>query len=237
MEKIPRIAYYIWIGNKQKPEVFFKCFNSWQKYLKGFDLKEINESNINMEKYMQNKFFKQCYEKGLFAYCSDYIRTDILYETGGVYLDIDMQILRPIDDLLQYDFFIGYESEKYLGVGLYGASKNNIILKDLLDFYENKIYDEGLFTIPKILTTIINEKGYFNLENTKYLEKRYFYPFSLNEKFDSSCIKVDTYAIHWWNASWSNLKAKLFLETKHLKGLKKIFKKIKIILRVYLKGY
>lgn len=237
MERIPRIAYYIWIGDKPKPKIFEKCHNSWIKYLKNFEIKELNEDNVDLKKYMENKFFRQCYEKGLYAYCSDYIRADVLYKTGGVYLDIDMQLLRPIDDLLTYDFFIGYESDKYLGVGLYGASKNSIILKDLLEFYSKKIYKESLWTIPKILTHIIREKGYFNLENTKYLEERLFYPFSLNEEFSKDCIKEDTYAIHWWNASWSNLKSKLFLETKHLHGIKKFLKKIKIILRVYLKGY
>lgn len=237
MEKIPKLAYYIWIGGKEKPKIFTQCYESWEKYLKGFEIIEINEKNIDMSKYMKNKFFKDCYERGLYAYCSDYIRTDILYSTGGIYLDIDMQLLKPLDDLLQYDFFIGFESEKYLGVGLYGTKKNNIILKKLLAFYDTQIYEKSLWTIPKILTNIIEENDYFNLKNTKYLESRYFYPFALNEKFDKTCIKKDTYAIHWWNASWSNLRSKLFLETKHLSGIKKILKKIKIVLRVYLKGY
>lgn len=237
MEKIPRIAYYIWIGKKEKPEIFKKCYASWKKYLKDFKIIELTEDNIDFDRYMKNKFFNECYQKGLYAYCSDYIRADILYKTGGVYLDIDMEILRPIDDLLKYDFFIGFENKKYLGVGLYGTKEKNIILKDLLTFYNTQIYSKGLWTIPKILTSIIEEKGYFNLENTIYLEKRLFYPFDANEKFNDNCIKKDTYAIHWWNASWATLKAKLFLETKHLKGIKKILKKIKIILRVYLKGY
>ncbi|WP_288866399.1 glycosyltransferase family 32 protein [Sneathia vaginalis] len=237
MERIPRVAYYIWIGDKKKPKIFYQCLDSWKKYLKDFKIIEINEKNIDLNKYMENRFFKECYQKKLWAYCSDYIRTDVLYNNGGIYLDIDMQILRPIDDLLSYDFFIGYESNEYLGVGLYGASKNCVILKDLLDFYNQDIYTKSLWTIPKILTSIVKEKGYFNLENTKYLEERLFYPFSLNEKFTTDCIKKDTYAIHWWNASWSNLRSKLFLETKHLSGIKKILKKIKIVLRVYLKGY
>ncbi|MDK9581788.1 glycosyltransferase, partial [Sneathia vaginalis] len=79
----------------------------------------------------ENRFFKECYQKKLWAYCSDYIRTDVLYNNGGIYLDIDMQILRPIDDLLSYDFFIGYESSEYLGVGLYGASKKLCNIKRL----------------------------------------------------------------------------------------------------------
>ena len=81
------------------------------------------------------------------------------------------------------------------------------------------------------------ENNFDKLDNILLLEKEYFYPFGLNEKFSKSVITNKTVAIHWWNASWSSLKNKLFLETKHLKGIKKIMKKIKIVLRVYLKGY
>ena len=64
--------------------------------------------------------------------------------------------------------------------------------------------------------------------------KEYFYPYGFKEKFSSDCIKENTYGIHWWNDSWSNLKARLFLETKHLRGILKLIKKMRIIARYYL---
>ncbi len=238
MQVIPKKAYYIWIGDNKKPEIFNRCYNSWLTYLKDYEIIEINENNFDIEYHRKkNKFFNECFEKKLWAYCSDYIRTVVLYDNGGIYLDIDMELLKPIDDYLSYDFFIGYESSQYLGVGLYGASKNSIILKKLLEFYEEDIYNKALWTIPKILTNLIFENNFDKLDNILLLEKEYFYPFGLNEKFSKSVITNKTVAIHWWNASWSSLKNKLFLETKHLKGIKKIMKKIKIVLRVYLKGY
>lgn len=238
MEVIPRKAYYVWIGGGQKPEIFNKCYNSWKMYLKDYEIIEINESNFDIDYHRKkNKFFNECFEKKMWAYCSDYIRSVVLYENGGIYLDTDMQLLKPIDEYLNYDFFIAYESNEYLGVGLYGAKKNSEILKDLIDFYDNKIYNTALWTIPKILTTIIKEKKFDKDPKVLLLEKEYFYPFGLNETFTPSVITDKTVAIHWWNASWSNLKNKLFLETKHLKGINKILKKIKIILRVWIKGY
>ena len=65
--------------------------------------------------------------------------------------------------------------------------------------------------------------------------KEYFYPYGFKEKYTSECITENTYGIHWWNDSWTNLKSRLFLETKHLAGFSKIIKKIKIIARYYIK--
>ena len=65
--------------------------------------------------------------------------------------------------------------------------------------------------------------------------KEYFYPYGFHEKYTDDCIKPETYGIHWWNDSWSSLKARLFLETKHLSGVKKLVKKARIIARYYLK--
>lgn len=235
---INKKAYYIWLGEKPKPDIFYKCYNSWKLYLKDYEIIEINEKNIDIEKYKkENKFFRQCYDKKMWAYCSDYIRTKILYENGGIYLDIDMELLKSIDEYLKYDFFIAYESDKYLGVGLFGAREKSPILKSILNFYNKEIYEKNLWTIPHIYTYVIISKEYDKKENVKLLPPVYFYPFGLNEKFHKSCIKDETVAIHWWNASWANLSTKLFVETKHLKGIKKIIKKIRIVLRFYLKGY
>lgn len=237
MEKIPKKAYYIWIGGKEKKPIFSRCFDSWQKYLKDYEIIELNEKNLDMNMYMENKFFKQCFEKKLYAYCSDYIRCKYIYENGGIYLDTDMEILKPIDDLLKYDFFIGYESDKFLGVGLFGAVKKNELLKDMIDFYENEVYKVNLYTIPKIMTSIVNKKGYLKNENFLFLEKQYFYPYSLNENVSDAEISDKTYAMHHWDNSWSSLSTKLFLESKHLSGIKKIYKVIKVFFRHYLKGY
>src|SRR5882762_7553453 len=41
---------------------------------------------------------------------ADLIRLDALYTYGGVYLDSDVNVLRPFDDLIrEYDFFIASE--------------------------------------------------------------------------------------------------------------------------------
>ena len=141
------------------------------------------------------------------------------------------------------NFFIGYEDEKHISVGIFGTSKHNEVLKDIKEFYEKEIWEKPVWTIPKIFTYIFEKK--YNLsekrENTLkngeivIFPKEYFYPYGFKETYSDDCIKPETYGIHWWNDSWSSLKARLFLETKHLSGIKKLIKKARIIARFYLK--
>ena len=113
----------------------------------------------------------------------------------------------------------------------------------MIEFYEGEIWEKPLWTIPKIFTYIFEKK--YGLtdkrENTlkegeiTIFPKEYFYPYGFHEKYTDDCIKSETYGIHWWNDSWSSLKARLFLEAKHLSGIKKLVKKTRIIARYYLK--
>lgn len=42
---------------------------------------------------------------------SDYARFDILYREGGLYFDTDVELIRPIDDVLERGPFMGFETD------------------------------------------------------------------------------------------------------------------------------
>lgn len=46
-----------------------------------------------------------CYEKGLWGFLTDYLRTKILYQNGGIYFDTDIEVLKSFDNLFENDFF------------------------------------------------------------------------------------------------------------------------------------
>lgn len=242
---IEKKIHYVWVGDGKKPNIFYQCHGSWCENLKNYEIIEINEKNFDMEKHLkENRFFRECYERKLWAYVSDYMRVHYMYEHGGIYLDTDMEIIKDISPLLkdETEFFLGYENEKFLSVGIFGCEKRSPFLADVIKFYEQEIWEKPLWTIPKIFTYIMEKKyGLTNkreneLENRKIklYPKQYFYPYGLGEVFSQECIKEDTYGIHWWADSWTSLKARLFLESKHLSGFKKFIKKLRIRARYYL---
>ena len=230
---IPKKIHYVWIGGP-KGNLENICINSWREKLPEFEIIEWNENNFDIEKEIKGKkFLEECYKRKLWAFISDYIRIKALYEQGGVYMDTDMQIIKDITHLLgEHKVFFGYEDEKHISAGIIGAEKGQKIFKEMLDFYESDILEASFFTIPKVITYIV-EKNYKQIDKNNYedgihiYDKEYFYPFSYKEDFEYSCIKENTYGIHWWGKSWAK-KRDYFLESKHLSGFNKAYKCFKI---------
>ncbi|MGX8127579.1 glycosyltransferase [Clostridioides difficile] len=231
---IPKKIHYVWFGGP-KGNIENICINSWKEKLPEYEIVEWNEKNFDIEKEIKgNKFLEKCYKRKLWAFISDYTRIKVLYEQGGVYMDTDMQILKDITPLLENNRLIcGYEDDReYINGAIIGVEKGHPFLKDLLEYYEKEVLTSSLFTIPKIMTHLM-EKNYKKIDPNNYEEgirvydKEYFYPFGFKEDFTPECITENTFGIHWWGKSWAK-KRNYFLESKHLTGANKIWKCCKI---------
>ncbi|MCC0643741.1 MULTISPECIES: glycosyltransferase [unclassified Clostridioides] len=231
---IPKKIHYVWFGGP-KGNIENICINSWKEKLPEYEIVEWNEKNFDIEKEIKgNKFLEECYKRKLWAFISDYTRIRVLYEQGGVYMDTDMQILKDITPLLENNRLIcGYEDDgEYMNAAIVGVEKGHPFFKDLLEYYEKEVLTSSLFTIPKVMTYLM-EKNYKKIDQNNYEEgirvydKEYFYPFGFKEDFTPECITENTYGIHWWGKSWAK-KRNYFLESKHLTGVNKIWKCCKI---------
>lgn len=231
---ITKKIHYVWFGGP-KGNIENICINSWKEKLPEYEIVEWNEKNFDIEKEIKgNKFLEECYKRKLWAFISDYTRIKVLYEQGGVYMDTDMQILKDITPLLENNRLIcGYEDDReYINGAIIGVEKGHPFLKDLLEYYEKEVLTSSLFTIPKIMTHLM-EKNYKKIDPNNYEEgirvydKEYFYPFGFKEDFTPECITENTFGIHWWGKSWAK-KRNYFLESKHLTGVNKIWKCCKI---------
>ncbi|MEE9409089.1 MAG: glycosyltransferase [Polaribacter sp.] len=215
---IPKIIHYCWFGSNEKSETLKKCILSWKKYCSDYKIIEWNE--INSLKF-SNSFYKNALRKKKYAFVADYVRTKALYEFGGIYLDTDMLLLKPIDKLLSNSFFSGYEVEGRVAYGLYGGTKQHRFFYEMLSFYKKTAFDE--FNPPIITHTF---KHLINSSSLKHneilLSPEYFYPltFQNKEKDYKLFITKETYAVHLWDHSWK-------LETK--KGYSFIFNQFKIV--------
>ena len=86
------------------------CIASWHKYMPDWEYKLCNEDNFDIQSV---PYVKEAYESRKFAFVTDYVRLWALYTEGGVYMDTDVEILKPLDDLMHLDAFTGYEGSKY----------------------------------------------------------------------------------------------------------------------------
>ena len=117
------------------------CIESWKKYLPEYQIIEWSERNIDIDSLKkENKFFKECYDRKLWAYVADYLRVKILYEEGGIYLDTDIEIIKDISPLLENDLFLGFENKNEINMAIVGTVVNHKIFKRMLEFYSNEIW-------------------------------------------------------------------------------------------------
>lgn len=226
---IPKIIHYCWLSEDPIPENIKNYVNSWRKILPDYQfiLWNFEKFNINYSTWV-----KQAYEVKKYAFAADYIRLYALYHYGGIYLDIDVEVVKPFDELLHLPYFIGeenvygnikdveisYKKDNYaIEAATIGAEKGCFWVKKCLEYYNNRkfILASGNFDIkplPGIMSNIFNTNYSINFINDVELFKNnkneiYIFPieFFSPKKWDNPSIffKTEkTYSIHHFAGSW-----------------------------------
>ena len=199
---IPKIIHYVWFGKKEKPEAVKNCIESWKKNLPDYKIIEWNEDNFDVN---YNEYTKKSYEAKKYAFTSDVARLWALYNYGGIYMDTDVLVYKPLDNFLKHKFFTGFEQLHYPVTATIGAEKGNKLIKEMLDIYKYKKFEihanwHDYETNTMIMSDIIGK--YFNRDEMKYQEKdnMAIYPretFCSNEKLDKN-----VYTQHLMLGSW-----------------------------------
>ena len=103
---IPKIIHYCWFGGNPLPELAVKCIESWKKYCPDYEIKRWDESNFDLNCC---DYVKEAYRAKKWAFVSDYARFKVLYDEGGLYFDTDVELIKPIDDIIERGPFMGAE--------------------------------------------------------------------------------------------------------------------------------
>lgn len=138
--RIPKVIHYCWFGGKPVPDKYRENIASWRKYCPDYEIIEWNEDNYNVTK---NRFMYQACQKKCWPYVTDYARKDIICQNGGIYFDTDVEVLRPLDDLLYNDFFMGMDDAANINTGSgFGAVKGNWLIRELRDDYDRLTFTD-----------------------------------------------------------------------------------------------
>lgn len=211
MDTIPKIIHYCWFGNNKKPEVVKKCIDSWKKYCPNYEIKEWNESNFDIS---INQYTEQAYKLKKYAFVTDFARLWIVYNYGGIYLDTDVELIKNIDEILNYDSFFASEDNIHISTGLgFGSKRNSELIKNMMNDYMKLSFIDKSGNIDKTTCPIRNTNTIENYLRTKvnfdskkiinktcFFPKEYFCPLDYETK--KMNITENTYSIHWFNGSW-----------------------------------
>jgi len=203
---IPKIIHLIWFGGNPYPPLVEKCINSWKQYLPDYEIMKWDESNFDIH---CNKYVEQAYEAKKWAFVSDYVRLWALYNYGGIYLDTDVEIVKPLDFALTNKGFSAFEVKDCVAMGVIGFVPNHPILVELFEQYSNRTFllDGGRYdttTNVRLVTDYLIKRGLIlngkeqTVADMKIYPDKYFYANNLSIAGSSSI------AIHHATASWTD---------------------------------
>ena len=230
---IPKIIHYCWFGRNPLPELAQKCIASWKKYLPDYEIKEWNEDNFDVNVI---PYTAEAYAQKKYAFVSDYARFYILYKYGGLYFDTDVEVIRPLDDIIARGPFMGCETDSQNkvaptqgagqgvsavsanpGLGL-GVAPGLGLVKKMLDYYEGKHFINeanmrNQITVVHIATKVLFENGMRDVQGMQQVDGVWIYPSEyfcpINVTTGRMHITSNTRTIHHYAATWVNKKFSL----------------------------
>ncbi len=212
---IPKIIHYCWFGEAPLSDLAQKCIASWGKYCPDYEIKCWDETNFDLN---YNDYVREAYEAKKWAFVTDVVRLYALVNYGGIYMDTDVEVLKPLDGLLQYEAVSGFESESQIPTGLMSCREGQELFAELLHDYDGRHFkcEDGTYdmTTNVIRITDICLKYGFKPDNTlqtikgfTLFPKDYFCPKDYSTR--EIHITDNTMTIHHFDGSWLSEEDKL----------------------------
>lgn len=231
---IPKTIHYCWFGGNPKPKLAEKCIKSWKKHCPDYELIEWNEETFDIAS--APLYVRQAYEAKKWAFVTDYVRLYAMVSYGGVYMDTDVEVIRPLDGFLVHQAFSGFENSTDIPTGIMAAEKGFPLFEELLHYYDCAVFkkEDGSYDLTTNVSTITEsclKRGLVQNNSFQVIDGFALYP---NDVFcpldlDTRIVKStgNTVTIHWFSGSWVSPEEK----EKAKKGQKKMLqleKKAKI---------
>jgi mannosyltransferase OCH1-like enzyme len=213
---IPKFIHHIWIGTKPFPSDYIKFLTKWRLLYPDYNFifwdNQLVESTDILSSDIE-QYYCGDYNIGLKA---DLLRFKILEKFGGIYVDVDTEPLKRMpDEILNYNFFSGYQPNNEIAIGIMGSKPQ----EDLISFYINSMlenikkftYNDKVsseiwkITGPEFFTQYLNP----HLSNPlyKFYDIKYFYPYAWYEmerrNEDFNITSPESYSVHHWTKSWA----------------------------------
>ena len=216
---IPKIIHYCWLSNDPIPENLKICMESWKNKLPDYEFKLWSFDCFDINK---SCWVKEAFSNKKYAFAADYIRLYAVYNYGGIYMDMDVEVLQSFNPLLDRNYILGYETQQGIEAGVFGAEEKAYWVKLCLDYYENRHFinsdgTQNTKPLPQIMFDILNDNNLLQHE---------LFPFTSDyltcKSYKTGKIETtgNSYTIHHFAGSWINNKQKIYKFVQRLLGTK-----------------
>lgn len=207
---IPKKIHYCWFGGNEIPQLAKDCIASWQKYMPDWEYKLWNEDNFDVQ---STPYTAEAYSAGKYAFVSDYVRLYALCNEGGLYMDIDFEVYKPFDDLLNNHAFTGFEGSKHSPVmmGVCASESHGEWVTEMLNAYAERhfVKPDGtpdMTTNVQFITAVMAANGFQQNGKEQMYKDLHIYPvdFFCPRQTTGEYFRTDnTYCEHMGLDSWS----------------------------------
>lgn len=204
--------YKIWVGPNPLPEIFKKWTDTWSR-ISGAEIVDIG--NEYLDKVAHSAAVQWALKNNNYAILNHYIRYHLLYHRGGIYMDLDVEVIRDDETWRRYNLQIGMELPNWANnhVMICNSEYNNLfydcmMAMDCMPY--DQIFEVELNTGPRLVTRVLQSYGYtpseiqdeINISDITVHPERVFSPHRWNQTFDPAEITPDTLAVHHFCHSW-----------------------------------
>ena len=227
---IDRVIHYCWFGG-DLPSEKKERIGRWREACPGYEIVAWTDDTYRFDGC---EYVDQARKNRKWAFASDYVRVDVLNRFGGIYLDTDIEILKPFDDLLSLEAFLGFENDRQISMSTLGFRPRNWFLQKMIDYYHATRFElpSGYLDLTPCVqpaTTMLLDAGLrkddankvSDVRDIRVFPKEYFVgkDYSTEKVYANS----NTYTLHLFEASWMNEDRKRY--EARVKRLKKLLGK------------
>lgn len=206
---IPKIIHYIWFGRNPYSDKIQRCIDSWQKFLPDYEFMLWNEDTFDISNSCE--FVKQAFENKKWAFVSDYVRVWALNKFGGIYLDTDVEVRKPLDGFLNNPMVLGTDELGHL-TAFMASEPYHPFWRRIIDRYHAMkfVNPDGSFNMTVNNSYLENELavlGYVIENKEQHIKDGIaIYPDDWFHAADHMTgilhITNNTYTIHWHTLTW-----------------------------------
>jgi mannosyltransferase OCH1-like enzyme len=193
--------HQIWVGPNAMPEKSVKFIAGIKELHPDYEYRLWTDADLTAENFVNLKYINST---PVYAQKADIMRYEILYKHGGMYLDIDFEVFKPLTPLFTHDFVVCNEDgniHNYMTNAFMYTIPGTQSLKNCID---------NIHTCPlggQVNVAIATGPWYFrkciSLEGARVLPTHTMYPTHYTQKgYRPAVFSPETYAMHHWDKNW-----------------------------------
>ena len=192
-----------------------------KKFCPDYEIVEWNEDNFDVS--AAPAYVRQAYGAKRWAFVTDYVRLKALTEQGGIYMDTDVEIVKPLTPFLSQQAFAGFESDSSVQTGILACQPGFPLFEEFLRHYDDASFlkadgSHDVTTNVSVLTDLCQKHGLVPNGKFQVVDGFAVYPKDVFCPVDFETEQLHrtkkTVTIHWFASSWKTEEERQELESE-----------------------